>query len=285
MIIDFHTHLGKTVGKQEEHLLGSMDKARIDRSVIYAGEAMKFSNEALMSTIKKHPDRFYGALYGTPFDIPKLTTPLYMNSESQLREYHEYFKRFEDYLQHDNIIGMKFYCGYEYYYPHEFQLHQYFGLLEKYNKVAIFHTGDTYTVLNTAKLKYAQPLHIDEVAVDYPNLKIVIAHMGYPYIQDCAEILYKNKNVYADISGFVYGAFTQKDVKKFQKVIEEINFITDERLLKERLLFGTDWPISDQSSYIKTLHQPIDREFLKLDERELLTITSNNTIKFIDSIK
>jgi len=45
MIIDFHTHLGKTVGKQEEHLLGSMDKARIDKSVIYAGEAMKFSNE------------------------------------------------------------------------------------------------------------------------------------------------------------------------------------------------------------------------------------------------
>ena len=57
----------------------------------------------------------------------------------------------------------------------------------------------------SAKLKYAHPLNVDEVAVDNPGVKIIICHLGNPWILDCQEILYKTKNVYADISGLFCG--------------------------------------------------------------------------------
>ncbi len=76
----------------------------------------------------------------------------------------------------------------------------------------MFHTGDTYNP--RGKLRYAHPLNIDVVAVDNPGLKLVICHVGNPWILDCMETVYKNKNVYADISGLVLGDFESK-FKKF----------------------------------------------------------------------
>jgi len=116
----------------------------------------------------------------------------------------------------------------------------------------IFHSGDCLCTANHAKFKYAHPLHIDEVAADYPNAKFVIAHMGYPWHQDAAEVIYKNKNVFADISGFVYGDFSEKDKKYFQQVLTEFVAIAGG---DEQLLFGADVPISNQDSYIKMIHE------------------------------
>jgi hypothetical protein len=48
---------------------------------------------------------------------------------------------------------------------------------------------------------------VDDVAVDYPDVKFVICHLGNPWFQDTAEVLYKNDNVYADISGLTLGDF------------------------------------------------------------------------------
>ncbi len=60
----------------------------------------------------------------------------------------------------------------------------------------------------------------------------------------------KNKNVYADTSGFVYGRFKSKDFNNFIKAVEEfINFSGG----TDKLIFGTDWPISDQKSYIEVM--------------------------------
>lgn len=70
----------------------------------------------------------------------------------------------------------------------------------------IIHTGDTYS--RTAKVRMAHPLLVDDVAVDYPDVKFVMCHLGNPWFQDAAEVLYKNDNVYADISGLTLGEFT-----------------------------------------------------------------------------
>ena len=53
------------------------------------------------------------------------------------------------------------------------------------------------------KVRFAHPLNIDEIAVENPELTIIMCHLGNPWILDCQEILYKNQNVYADISGLV----------------------------------------------------------------------------------
>ena len=149
------------------------------------------------------------------------------------------------------IKGIKLNLGYQYFYPNESRCHPVYKLCNKYNAPVIFHTGDTLTMPGEppTKIKYAHPLPIDDVAAEFPDLKIVIAHMGNPWLMDCAEILYKNDNVYADISGLVvndadlnapYG-----DMMK--KKIQELFLFSNPR----KLLYGTDWPLASMKTYLK----------------------------------
>jgi predicted TIM-barrel fold metal-dependent hydrolase len=80
-------------------------------------------------------------------------------------------------------------------------------------------------------------------------MNFIIAHMGYPWIKDTAEVCYKNKNVFTDISGFVYGEFDGQDKTRFKKSLDEFLEIAG----SDKLLFGTDYPISNQHSYIEAL--------------------------------
>jgi hypothetical protein len=99
------------------------------------------------------------------------------------------------------IVGVKVYLGYQSLYANDRRLVPFYKLCLRYDAPVIFHTGDTYG--SDARVKYSHPLPIDDVAVDFPKLKIVIAHMGNPWLVDTTELLYKNENVYADISGLI----------------------------------------------------------------------------------
>jgi predicted TIM-barrel fold metal-dependent hydrolase len=93
---------------------------------------------------------------------------------------------------------------------------------------------------------------LDDVAVDHPEMKIVICHVGNPWIKDCMEVVYKNQNVYADISGLVLGDFTDRFEKYMKTQLEEMILYAGEPAY---LLFGTDWPISTMGSYVKFMQQ------------------------------
>jgi predicted TIM-barrel fold metal-dependent hydrolase len=62
----------------------------------------------------------------------------------------------------------------------------------------MWHQGTTF--VRTARLSAAQPTAIDEVASRYPALRIVIAHMGHPWVLDCVAVVRKHPNVFADVS-------------------------------------------------------------------------------------
>lgn len=280
MIIDFHTHVGTVVNKSVDDLLHSMDKSRIDKSVIIAGDVVGLTNEELIKILDKHPDRFYGVLAVYPQNILYMVDGKNLSGKSQSDLIY-----LNNDLSHPAVLGMKFYTGYHHYFPNDDRIKHYFHLLKNKNKIAIFHCGDTYSVNKMAKLRYAQPIYVDDLATDFPEVKIVIAHMGYPSHRDTAEVIYKNSNVYTDVSGFVYERFTDRDYKKFKKILEDINFIIDDNLFAERLLFGTDYPISNQESYIDALEDlKIEREFLKLEFRQFFRNITNNTEKFVNSV-
>lgn len=234
MIIDAHVHIGfksPVVAKVPELVL-SMKKAGIDKAMVYANESFDCSTERLLNEIKGYKDMFYPV--GT------------ISFKSQRKPN---LKQIETWLEENQIYGLKFYLGYEYFYPADEKLRPYLKLLVKYNRPAIFHSGDTYNQETGAKLKYAHPLSIDELAVDMPDLKIIIAHMGNPWFIDGAEVCYKNKNVFADCSGFVCGQFGSFDSKQLKAAVEYfLGYVGDEK----KLLFGTDWPIGDQKSYVST---------------------------------
>ncbi len=248
MIIDSHVHLGtnENISASVGQLLLSMDSAGIDKALVFAGRVGGCSNKYLMEQIKPYKDRLYGvasisigrywsAYRGFPSEI---------NSDKDMSK--------NDMLDTLDVgaVGIKLYTGYEHYSPNSDAVKSILELIKDKNKPVIFHAGDCLNACEKAKLRYCQPIDVDDVAVDYPNNKFIISHLGNPWIKDTAQVCYKNKNVYADISGFVYGSFSLKDQILFKKSLNKFLEICP----SDKLLFGTDWPISDQSSYINVLN-------------------------------
>ncbi len=237
MIIDSHTHLGRPGGALESRavdLVKSMDAAGIDKSMVFAGRLNSITTEQVIAEIKPFKDRLHA-----------------IGSVSMGNEDEFVVDRIHHLLGTGQIHGLKFYTGYEHFYPDAQWLRPVLESLVKYDRPAIFHSGDTFSKVGDAKLKYAMPIHIDDLAVDMPELKIIIAHFGYPWQREAGEVVYKNKNVYADCSGGTYGKFSQHDAEAFIDVWDEFVRVAGS---ENKILFGSDWPIADQASYVDAVN-------------------------------
>lgn len=148
-------------------------------------------------------------------------------------------------LEERAIKGLKIYPGYEPFYPADPKLAPAYQLAEEFDVPVMIHTGDTYAP--SGKVKYSHPLNVDEVAVDFPRVKFLICHLGNPWFRDCMEVVYKNNNVYADISGLVLGDFSDRFEEYMRKQLQEMLLWG---MNPHKVLYGTDWPISTMESYI-----------------------------------
>jgi len=164
----------------------------------------------------------------------------------------------EEFLADGSVRGLKLYPGYEPFYPADQKLDPVYALAEKYNVPVMIHSGDTYTP--RGKVKYSHPLHVDDVAVDHPKVKFVICHVGNPWIRDTMEVVYKNENVYTDISGLVLGNFSDRFESFMRKQFTEMLVYG---VQPSKVLYGTDWPISSMESYLEFMQElpipPADR--------------------------
>jgi predicted TIM-barrel fold metal-dependent hydrolase len=149
-------------------------------------------------------------------------------------------------LRTGRIKGLKLYPGYEPYYVHDPRMRVVYELAGEFQVPVMIHTGDTYDP--KGRIKYSHPIEVDEVAVDFRDVTFVICHLGNPWVTDAMEVIYKNPNVVGDISGFTLGQFEERFERfMLQQVREVIAFAGD----PSKLLYGTDWPISDMASYIR----------------------------------
>ena len=111
----------------------------------------------------------------------------------------------------------------------------------------MIHTGTS--IFPQARNKYGDPIYLDDVAVDFPNLKILMAHGGRPiWMQTAFFLLRRHRNVYLDISGI-----PPKILLQYFPRLEEI---------AGKTLFGTDWPspgipdIKQNLDQFRGLHLP-----------------------------
>ncbi len=155
----------------------------------------------------------------------------------------------EERLRDGCVKGIKLYPGYDRYAINDPSLESVFRIAAKYDVPVMIHCGDTYS--KQAKVRQAHPLLVDDVAVDYPDVKFVICHLGNPWFQDTAEVLYKNDNVFADISGLTLGNFESAFERYLvQRVKDMILYMGDPG---KQLLYGSDWPLVDMGPYLKFL--------------------------------
>jgi uncharacterized protein len=164
-------------------------------------------------------------------------------------------------LRDGRVRALKLYPGYEAFYVHDARMRVVYELAAEFHVPVMIHTGDTYNP--RGKVKYAHPLEVDEVAVDFPDVTFVICHLGNPWVTDAMEVIYKNANVVGDISGFTLGRFEERfEQYMLQQIRQVIAFAGD----PSSLLFGTDWPICDIGSYVRFVKQLGLRD----DEMELI---------------
>ena len=252
LILDCHVHLNnyneldtsKKIPSLEERvnaLLESMHENDIDYCIIlssYKVDINRPSTNQIIDVTKKYVDKL-GVVAG--FSIDNHTN--------------EDLENYRKWLKDGYIKGIKIYCGYEHYYPYDERYQRAYDMCVEYGTPLMVHTGDTFS--STAKIKYSHPLNVDDVAVDNPELNIIMCHLGNPWIIDCQEILYKNKNVYADISGLFVSEFqATAETHYIMKIKELLDYVG----AQHHLLYGSDWPISNMSSYLSFV------EKLELDQ-------------------
>jgi predicted TIM-barrel fold metal-dependent hydrolase len=104
----------------------------------------------------------------------------------------------------------------------------------------LIHCGMSWSLVGQAK--YARPLVLEEVAQEFPRLRIVIAHFGWPWVEEALLVALKYRNVYLDTS-IVYSG-TPADA--LQHVLaERIGLDVLERSLPRQVLFGSNYPRAD----------------------------------------
>lgn len=106
----------------------------------------------------------------------------------------------------------------------------------------IIHPASAYSP--ASKLEFAQPYLLDEVARSFPNVRMVIAQMGYPFVEQTILLLGKHANVYADVSGLPgrpWAAYTAL-LNAYQANVFD------------KLLFGSDFPYTNASECIEALY-------------------------------
>ena len=157
----------------------------------------------------------------------------------------------EERIRDGLVKGIKLYPGYDHYPINDPSLETVFRIAAKHDVPVMIHTGDTYS--KTAKVRMAHPLLVDDVAVDYPDVRFVMCHLGNPWFQDAAEVLYKNDNVYADISGLTLGEFSY-DFERYvaMRLKDMITYMGDPG---KQLMYGTDWPLVRMKPYVKLLQE------------------------------
>lgn len=141
----------------------------------------------------------------------------------------------------------------------------FYKLAVKRNVPVVFHTGDTYsTKKDPIFIKYTDPLQVDEVAVLNPNVKFVIAHMGSPWIESAAEVVYKNPNVYTDLSAFVLGdCSTLPPEEAYEIIVRPIHWFFIFAANPKKIMFGSDWPLLKIPPYIQAVQRAIPKEHWK----------------------
>jgi predicted TIM-barrel fold metal-dependent hydrolase len=178
----------------------------------------------------------------------------------------EHFRRVELVLASGVAVALKGYLGYVHYGPEHANYRRYYELAAKYRVPVLFHTGDTYSP--QAKLKYAHPLGVDEVAVDHPDCRFVLCHLGNPWVTDAAEVIYKNMNVWADLSGLVVGddgAFASEEGREAKaELAHAIRRAIAYSERPNRFLYGSDWPLAPMAAYREFVKEALPVEWHEL---------------------
>jgi predicted TIM-barrel fold metal-dependent hydrolase len=134
------------------------------------------------------------------------------------------------------VRGFKFHPNIQGFCPNDRMAYGLYEVIEETGTVALFHTGQTGIGAGVPggggiRLKYSNPLHVDDVAADFPQLKIILAHPSFPWQDEALAVATHKPGVHIDLSGWSPKYFPPQ-------LVQYAN-----TLLQDKVLFGSDFPV------------------------------------------
>lgn len=186
-------------------------------------EGARNSNDHVIELVSNYPKSFAGVLASLD--------PNAKNLQSVARYA-------EELVKNSTVVGFKFHPPDQGFYPSDKRFYDIWEILQAGGKPVMFHIGFTVLGANTdggsgIGLDYGRPIHLDTLAKDFPRMKILAAHPGWPWVEETIGVLTHKKNLYVDTSGYL----AEQLPELFQKAIGG--------RLQDKALFGTDFPYVD----------------------------------------
>jgi predicted TIM-barrel fold metal-dependent hydrolase len=146
------------------------------------------------------------------------------------------------------VRGFKFHPTMQGFYPNDRAAYVLYEAIAEAGVPALFHTGQTAVGSgmrggNGMRLKYSNPMYLDDVAADFPDIPIILAHPSFPWQEEALAVAQHKPNVYIDLSGWSPKYFPPILVKYANSI------------LKEKVLFGSDWPAITPDRWLRDFEQ------------------------------
>lgn len=143
----------------------------------------------------------------------------------------------------NGVKGFKFHPTLQNFHPYDRMAYPIYEVINEHKLPAIFHSGHSgigsgMRCGGGLKLEFSNPMHLDQVAIDFPDMQIVIAHPSWPWQDEALSVCLHKPNVWIDLSGWSPKYFPPQ-------LVQYAN-----TLLKDRMLFGSDFPLISPERWI-----------------------------------
>ena len=189
------------------------------------------SNDYVAGIVQKYPDQFIGFCCVDPW-------------KGQIA-----VKELERCVKELGLRGLKLHPVHQAFYPNDTRFYPLYEKCMELNVPVLFHSGYAGAGSGTPggmglKLKYSAPIpYFDDVAADFPQLTIIMAHPGWPWIEEQIAVALHKANVYIDLSGWSPRFIPQA-------IVHEAG-----RRLQEKMLFGSDYPLIQPDRWLRDFQE------------------------------
>jgi uncharacterized protein len=232
---------------------------KVDKAIVFGMRAFHCGiispNSYIADYVKTHPEKLIGFAAVDPTQDNVHDTLAHAIDDLKLR-------------------GVKLGPIYQNIHPLDERMMPVYQFCEKRNLPIMIHQGTTFP--QKAPLKYSRPILLEDVAMKYPRLKMIIAHMGHPWIDETIVLIRKQPNFFADISALHYRPW------QFYNAL----IIAKEYGVLNKLLFGSDFPFTTPDATIESLRNfncmVSGTNLPKLTGEEIETLIHSPTLKLLE---
>ena len=255
MIIDGHSHLFQVrwpcdnlpqsvdaLGEVDwQALVTGLDEIGVEKVITLAQEMTRVwdawlgSNELAADLQRKCPEQIIGVAGAEPLDRQdKFNAERLKEVETSVREH--------------GLKGLLLTPPYGHYFANDKRVYPFYQKAVELDIPIYFHQAAQFGETVLAPMKYARPWLLDDIVIDFPNLRINVEHMGYPWTEELIAVMAHAPNVYTDISAL----FRRPTVLAWNLVLAK------EYGVLNRVIYGTDYVGSDICHYLQQLKNEVE---------------------------